>query len=186
VALACARRSQDGFEVSIEIVCTAKYPLSELGTDASAAVVETTNDPGLHLVVAGRRVQPIYGENGLYIFPLRRGAEEARIVSRTAASSDTQASAEDHRHLGVRIERLVLRSTNEVRDIPVDHPALTDGWWKMVHDGEALHRWTRGDAVLPLPARTGPALLEIHLSDEGSYIVPTEALIAAELRRRSA
>jgi hypothetical protein len=151
------------------------------------AVPETTNDPALRLAAKGRQLKPIYGENGLYIFPLPRGAGEVRIVSRASAPTETQPWMEDRRRLGVRIKRLVLRAANEVRDIPVDHPALSEGWWAVEQDGNALRRWTRGEAVLPLPAVNGPAMLEIHVSDETSYVVPAEVEIAeAELGRRSA
>jgi hypothetical protein len=147
------------------------------------AVPTTTADPGLRLVARGRQLKPIYGEDGLYIFPLPRGAGEVRLVSRTGVPTDTRPWIEDRRRLGVRIKRLVLRTSGEVRDLPFDHPALTDGWWDVERDGNALRRWSKGDAMLPLLSVAGPALLEIHLSDTIDYVVPAEPQIAAERRR---
>lgn len=93
---------------------------------------------------------------------------------------------EDRRSLGVRIKRLVLRATNEVREIPVDHPALSEGWWDVERDGNALRRWTRGEAVLPLPVPNEPAMLEVHISSEIDYVVPAEAAPAADGTLRTA
>jgi hypothetical protein len=106
-----------------------------------------------------------------------------RIVSRTVASAEIRPWVEDRRRFGVRITRLVLRSTNEARDIPVDHPVLTEGWWDVERDGHALRRWTNGEAVLPLPTVSGPALLEIHLNGTIDYVVTTEPELATERRR---
>jgi hypothetical protein len=130
---------------------------------------ETTTDPALRLAAKGRQVKPIYGENGFYIFPLPRGAGEAQIVSRTGAPTDIRPWAEDRRRLGVRIKRMRLRMTNDVREIPVDHPGLAEGWWDVELDGKTLRRWTKGDATLSLPMCDGPALLEIQLSDGLDY-----------------
>jgi hypothetical protein len=177
---ACVRRFEGGFEVAIEIVCTAKYPVSAARRDAQTAMTETTSDPALRLVAKGRQVNPVYAEDGLYIFALPRGTEEVRIVSRTAVAR------KDQRRLGVRIERLVLRSTDKVQEIPVNGPALTAGWWDIEREGDGLCRWTKGEASLPLPVFNGPALLEIDVSDTIDYVVAKEPEAPMERRRLAA
>lgn len=144
------------------------------------ALPQTTMDPALRLAAKGRQVKPIYGEDGLYIFPVPRGAEAVHILSRSATPTESRPWLEDRRMLGVRITRLVLRSTGQVRDIPLDHPALTEGWWDIERDGGALRRWTGGDARLPLPPIDGPAMLEIHASGEMRYAVAEAAEAPAE------
>ncbi len=47
-----------------------------------------------------------------------------------------------------------------------------------------MSRWTNGEAVLPLPAMRGPAVLEIHLA--GSMIYALDALPADGAERRAA
>ena len=132
---------------------------------------ETTNDPALHLVAAGRSIKPIYADAGLFIFPLPRNSGAVRLVSRASAPTDARPWLDDRRRLGVRLARIVLRDAAEVREISVDHPDLQQGWWAVERDGTAMGRWTDGDAVLPLPAVHGVTMLEIHLHGTLDYVV---------------
>jgi hypothetical protein len=54
-----------------------------------------------------------------------------------------------------------------VTEVPVDHPALSRGWWKVESNGTDMRRWTNGDAVLKLPVVDGPAMLEIRATSSG-------------------
>ena len=137
----------------------------------AAPQLDTTTDPALHIVANGRRVQPLHGENGLYIFPLPKGAAEVRVVSRAGSPTDVRPWLDDRRCLGVHVERIVLRDANNLREVPVDHPGLSRGWWAVEKNGMALRRWTNGDAVLPLPDCSSPAMLEIRLGGEMAYAV---------------
>jgi hypothetical protein len=137
--------------------------------------LETFTDADLHIVAKGRTLRPLYGENGLYIFALPKGATDVRVVSRAASPADTRPWLDDRRHLGVCVERIVLRDASDVREVPIDHPGLSQGWWAVEHEGTALRRWTNGNAVLPLPASHGPALLEIRAGNGGlDYVTNTE------------
>ncbi len=138
--------------------------------DRVAPSLETTTDPELRLVARGRTVRPIYGENGLYIFPLTRGLQDVRLVSRANPPGDARPWLTDPRRLGVCVARLVVRGTSEVQSIAVDYPELSDGWWRPERSGVAIARWTNGDAMLPLPAVNGPAMLEVHLHGHGQMI----------------
>jgi hypothetical protein len=126
---------------------------------------ETTGDPKLRIVAKGRTVRPLYGENGLYIFALPKGATAVRLVSRSATPTDVRPWLDDRRCLGVSVERILLRAASEVREVPVDHPGLSRGWHAVERDGMALCRWTSGDAVLPLPVLPGPTMLELRIGD---------------------
>jgi hypothetical protein len=62
-----------------------------------------------------------------------------------------------------------------MQEIPVDHPRLSQGWQAPERDGTALHRWTNGDAVLPLPTLGGPTMLEIRIGSGGmAYVISAE------------
>ena len=135
---------------------------------------ETTMEAGLLLRAKGRTVKPIYGDGGLVIFTLPRGAREARLLSRAQPPTEARPWLEDRRRLGVRVARIVLRGVDEVREVPVDHPDLVRGWWAIERDGQAMSRWTDGEAVLPLPAMHGNLLLEIHLAGSMTYVVEAE------------
>jgi hypothetical protein len=142
---------------------------------------ETTGDPELRIVAKGRTVRPLYGENGLYIFALPKGTTEVRLISRAGAPTDARPWLDDRRCLGVNVERIVLRGASELREIPVDHPDLSQGWQAAERAGAALRRWTNGDAMLPLPALSGPTMLEIRAGNGGMTYVTS-----AEQERRAA
>jgi Hint domain/Domain of unknown function (DUF4347) len=146
-----------------------------------APELETTGDPELRIVAKGRTVRPLYGENGLYIFALPKGATEVRLLSRSGAPTDARPWLDDRRRLGVNVERIVLRGASEMQEVPVDHPRLSQGWQAPERDGAALRRWTSGDAVLPLPTLSGPTMLEIRIGSGGMAYVTT-----AEQERRVA
>ena len=131
--------------------------------------IDTTTDPALHVLVKGRALRPLYAENGLYIFALRKGTAEVRLVSRAGAPADLKPWLDDRRRLGVCVERIVLRDASVVQEIPLDHPGLSQGWWSVERDGVAMRRHTNGDAVLPLPAASGPVILEIRLGGSMAY-----------------
>ena len=131
----------------------------------------TSTDAGLQLIAKGRTIKPIYGSAELAIFALPLGASEVRLVSRAARPTDARPWLEDRRTLGVRVARIVLRSADDVCEVPVDHPGLVDGWWAVERDGQAMSRWTDGKALVPLPAMRGNTLLEIHLAGAMIYAV---------------
>jgi hypothetical protein len=140
-----------------------------------APLAETTTDPGLRLVADGRTIRPLHTENGLSLYALPKGTTEVRLVSRSGSPTDVRPWLEDRRRLGVYVERIVVRGSHEMREIPVDHPSLSKGWLEVERTGTVLRRWTDGDAPLPLPTLDGPVLLEIRAGNGGmSYIADRE------------
>jgi hypothetical protein len=144
----------------------------------------TTTDADLRLFGKYRTVKPIYGDSNLVIFNLPRGADEVRLLSRAQAPSEARPWLDDRRRLGVRVNRIVLRGMDDLREIPMDHPDLTNGWWDIERDGQAMSRWTNGDAVVPLPKMAGPVMLELHLAGEMVYVEEAEA--ESQLERNAA
>jgi hypothetical protein len=140
---------------------------------------QTTNEADLRLMIGGRLIKPVVAGSSPATFLVPPGTTEVRLVSRAAAPSDTRPWLDDRRRLGVRIARLVLRSSEELHDIPLDHPCLVTGWWAVERDGISLSRWTDGDAVLPLPATTAAAMLEIRVADTVTYVAEAEMAQAA-------
>ena len=134
----------------------------------------TTTDAGLRLRCnrRGRRTfEPIYSDSDLVIFIVPSGARRSRLLSRSQSPTEARPWLDDPRQLGVRVKRIVLRGADELREIPVDHPDLTQGWWAVEQDGPMMCRWTDGEAVLPLPAMRGNVMLEIHLAGSMTYVL---------------
>ena len=131
----------------------------------------TTTEADLRLLANRRTVKPIFRDSDRVIFILPRSPGEVRLVSHAQSPTEARPWLEDRRRLGIRVKRIVLRTAEELREIPVDHPDLTRGWWAAERDGQTMSRWTDGEAVLPLPAMCGLVMLEIHLAGSMTYIV---------------
>jgi hypothetical protein len=98
-----------------------------------------------------------------------------QVVSRASMPTDSRPWLDDRRRLGVHLKRIVLRSGINVVELPLDHPALSCGWWDVERNGVTMRRWTDGAAVLPLPALDGVALLELSAGSGGmTYLLNTE------------
>jgi Hint domain len=132
------------------------------------APIQATNDPDLLVLAGGRTIHPLRTGADGYTFLLPPSRDPIRLVSRTTRPCDQQPWVEDRRRLGVMVARLTLRVGDEVKTIPLDHPALSQGWWDLEHDDATSWRWTDGDAVLPIHA-TGPVVLQVECVDALDY-----------------
>ncbi len=135
---------------------------------------DTTSDPALCVFAQERMLRPVQTDGCHHIYVLPTGVTRVRLISRSGLPADARPWLDDRRCLGVSVERIVLRSRDQVREIAVDDPGLSQGWWAVEQDSAALHRWTNGDAVLPLPETHGPTLLEIHADGGGMTYVITD------------
>ena len=134
----------------------------------------TSTDAGLRLQCpGGRTVKPVFSDSQRVIFALPRGTGEVRLLSHAQSPTEARPWLNDRRRLGVRVKRVVLRGTGETREVPVDHPNLSQGWWAVEQDGPMMSRWTDGEAVLPLPAMRGHVILEIQTA--GAMIFAVDA-----------
>ena len=144
----------------------------------------TTTDADLRLLADRRPVKPVFSDSNLVIFTLPHGVPEVRLLSRAQSPTEARPWLEDRRRLGVCVKRIVLRGVDELREVPVDHPELTRGWWTVERGGQIMSRWTDGEAALPLPAMRGIVMLEIHLA--GSMIYAVNAASEDGTERRAA
>jgi type VI protein secretion system component Hcp len=87
----------------------------------------------------------------------------AIISSRHAIPGLTTPDPRDRRRLGVKIARLEAGG----RDIPLDHPALVQGW----HAAEPDGRWTNGHAVIPPELIAGRHDIKLTLAATLEYPV---------------
>jgi hypothetical protein len=106
-----------------------------------------SDDPDLHVVVDGRRLDAAVRCGEAYVFRLPASARSVRIVSRAAAPAEF-GLARDPRVLGVALRGIVLCQGMRVRTIEMTDPALIEGFHAF-EPGNGL-RWTDGDAALPV------------------------------------
>ena len=113
---------------------------------------ETTEDPDLHLIADGERIDAhavncrAYGYQGIYRFRLERAPMELIIGSRAAVPMRLGLN-HDPRCLGVGIRSIALRDPSCALDLDYESPWLGDGFNRP--EPELGHRWTDGAAWLP-------------------------------------
>jgi hypothetical protein len=121
----------------------------------------TVSDPDLRLSVAGHDIRPVEIVGGRHVFVLPNGTTAIRASSRAGSPAAVRPWLDDRRRLGVAVCRIIVCDGRRVTDMPVDHPALTNGWHDVESSDERLWRWTDGSAHVSIPA--GTRSIEIHL-----------------------
>jgi hypothetical protein len=128
-----------------------------------------TQDPDLHVVAGGQRIDAASIHGDVWVFRLTRVPESLRIVSRSAAPQEL-GLARDPRVLGVAVRRIVIRQSPRFQVLEADDAALNNGFHAFESDGGV--RWTDGDAVVPptLYSRLRGAFeLVLHLGGSTCY-----------------
>ncbi len=141
--------------------------------------IPTTNEPDLHLLVDGQRVDAMSQHGEAYVFALHALPEEVRIMSR-AAAPDQLGVARDPRVLGIALRQLVLRHGKQFRVIEAEDRRLAAGFHAFEPQGGL--RWTNGDAELPMAMFRGfggAMELVLHVGCTSTYLLEAEASIAA-------
>ena len=133
------------------------------------ALPPMTDDPDLHLLVDGTRVDPWQRRDWVYRFRLRGPAESVRIVSRETVPTEL-GLARDPRSLGVAFKRVSVAQSWKLTLIEADDARLVDGF----HDYEPYNdlRWTNGNAMLPAELFRGfeaGAVVQLHLAGATTY-----------------
>jgi hypothetical protein len=143
------------------------------------AAPTTTDDPDLHLLVEGRRIDSHRRLDGRYAFLLPENAAEVRIVSRAVVPA-ALGLARDSRRLGVAVSRISLWRGPRLRLIEASDPALEAGFH--LFEPESGLRWTDGDALVPtslFEGLSGPCQLELHVACTTLYPVFGEEWVSA-------
>jgi hypothetical protein len=136
-----------------------------------------TDDPDLHLVIAGgATIRPLRRNGDRYFFVVQPGDAELRLVSRTARPSETVGPyIDDRRALGVLVAEMTLHDGRERINLD-GHLVCNDlpGWFGL--ESQA-HRWTNGNAKLPVAPgtlRAPSAVLDIRILQAGPYRLDVE------------
>jgi hypothetical protein len=104
-----------------------------------------TDDPDLHLLVDGSRIEAASRTGAFHVFRLAATPDVACIASRAGAPQEL-GLARDPRGLGVALRRIIIRQGVRARTIEADDSRLANGF----HAFEVANgfRWTDGNAVL--------------------------------------
>jgi hypothetical protein len=131
--------------------------------------VPLTQDPDLHLLVDGRRIDGTQHADGVHRFRLMPRPTSVRIVSRAGVPEEL-GIARDPRMLGVALRQIAIG--RHARPIVIDacDRSLSAGF----HGYESANgfRWTNGDALLPAELFDGShdvRTLELHVACTTQY-----------------
>jgi hypothetical protein len=129
-----------------------------------------TDDPDLHLLVDGKRVDAMDLCADRAVFRLLRRPRTVRICSRSAVPQEL-GLARDARALGVAVSRIVLAQASRQVAIEASAASLTDGCHAFERDNGI--RWTDGDAAVPaelFASMRGSGMLIVHLAGATQYL----------------
>ncbi len=149
------------------------------GRPPSGPQGDTTDDPDLHLVVNGARLDPPAVDGTTYRFTLSAPPSgPLALRSRTGVPSLLGITAHDHRRLGVAISRIVYGQRGVTTTLLFNAPVLQQGG---CHPPEAGFCWADGD--IELPARLfahlrGPFTLTVHTERPGGMRYPLAGEVA--------
>jgi hypothetical protein len=108
-----------------------------------------TEDPDLHLVIDGARMDPEYRRGSLYGFRLPSSPKSVVIASRAAVPAEL-GIARDPRSLGVALRQVAVRQGGKFMLLDAADDRLTVGFH--AYEADCQLRWTDGCAVLPVEA----------------------------------
>ena len=132
--------------------------------------VPLTDDPDLHLLVDGIRLDATGRTGDMYVFHLASTPAAVRIASRSAAPQEF-GIARDPRCLGVALRQIMVTQGLSVRTIEAEDGLLTEGFHGFEVDNAI--RWTDGDAAMPMAlfiGFTGPLEIALSLGGRTTYV----------------
>jgi hypothetical protein len=139
----------------------------------------TTNDPELHLLADGQRIDPAWACGMVHNFRLPARPQTVRIVSRAGVPQEL-GTARDARLLGVALRQIIVSQGERTRRVPAASALLTDGFH--AYEPADSIRWTDGDATIPASLfddGDGPIELALRLGGTTSYLADGEERRAA-------
>jgi hypothetical protein len=133
------------------------------------AVPALIDDPDLHLIVDGQRIDPRERKGRTYVFRLPSAPNSVIVASRAAEPSEL-GTTRDPRLLGVALRHIEIQQGARYMRLNANDDRLTAGF----HDYEPADklRWTNGGAALPIEAfvrfDTGAEVM-VHLGGATHY-----------------
>ena len=152
---------------------------------------EATDDPDLHLLADGERIDPIAiedrrdGWQGIYRFRVDTVPVDLALASAVCVPMRMGLN-HDPRRLGVAIRAMTLNGDEARVDLPCTSPLLTAGFHHP--EPEPRHRWTTGQAVLPRAALTlfdGPFDVLVQVVCTARYPLVEEGVPTAHVVARN-
>jgi len=113
-----------------------------------------TDDPDAHVVLDGKRIDPVRLSAERVAFMLPAGGANIELCSRTFTPAHITPGSTDYRSLGLDVFRVQIDTEVGLND----ETRLSEGWHGLEQGFK--HRWTRGR--LPLPSGTRLVVIDLH------------------------
>ena len=138
--------------------------------------VPLTDDPDLHLLVDGRRVDVTGRRGPLWVFSIEGRPGDVRIVSREAVPAEL-GLVRDPRPLGVAIRSITVRAGGQSTLVAAADERLTDGFHGYEPDDDL--RWTDGLGSLPSTVLAdGCREIVLHIAGTTQYLLEGDRVAA--------
>ena len=129
-------------------------------------------EAGAHIIVDGRRIEPIHLSERRLAFVLPAGGQEIALRSNVFVPAHTVAKSVDPRELGLCVGRLQIDGAT----LLLDDETFASGWHEAEFDERRFgHRWTTGHT----PLTPGARIVVVDLADVGHYWRKYERCAAA-------
>jgi hypothetical protein len=143
--------------------------------------IPLTDEPDLHLLVNGRRIEPVRTDGVTHLFRRRAGEpwRDVCLVSR-AAAPDALGVSRDPRVLGVALQTVTVIAGTRHRTLCSSDECLCEGFHG--YEPELDIRWTDGQARLPafvFDGFDGEADVLVQLNGTTRYAAIAESLVVA-------
>ena len=132
--------------------------------------VRLTNEPDMHLLVDGRRVDAVSRDDARYVFRLATRPRYVRIRSRSGVPQEL-GLVRDLRELGIALCQIAVAEQARKRVMQANDMRLADGFY----DFEPEHgfRWTNGNAAVPTAmfgSLIAPLTVVLHVGATARYL----------------
>jgi hypothetical protein len=114
--------------------------------------IPLTDEPDLHLLVDGRRLDAMHRDDGTYVFSLCAPPDDVRIASRSVVPQEL-GLARDARSLGVALRKIIVRQGTKFRIAKANDARLACGFHYFEEANDFV--WTDGDASSPAELLAG-------------------------------
>ena len=138
-----------------------------------------TEDPDVHILVDGHRIDAVTRHDDLLIFMLPAQRSDIRLASRSAAPQEL-GLVRDPRCLGVAVSLIAALQNHRLKTMDAADERLADGFH--AYEPDNCYRWTDGYASLPselFATFTGPVKLLVTMASTARYIDDTPASMIA-------
>jgi hypothetical protein len=126
---------------------------------------ERTEDPDLHLLADGQRIDPVRLSEKRVAFMLPAAHASIELRCRRFTPAQMNPSNDDVRSLGICVERLQVDGAEVALE---DEAAFAQGWYAIEHSSSRQGQpWRWSQNRMPLPA--GTRLLVIDLCHQGAH-----------------